>query len=760
MLLKEVIIMGTRAVGKKVAKVDVIDKVLGKAIFAPDYYLDDMLYIKAFRAPHPHALIKEVDISKAEELAGVELIVTAKELAELNNFGLIIKDQEILAREKTRSMGDAIALIAATSEEVARRAERLIEVAYEELEVIEEPLRAMEDDAPLIHQGGNILCSHNLKKGDIKQGFAEADLILTNEFRTQRIEQLPLQTEAGVAEYDPETEVYTIWAATQWLHDTQIDVAHALGVSPSKINIVQPIIGGAFGKREDVSVQIHLALMAKLTGKKVKQVYTRAESMIAQSKRHPMIIRIKSGVTYAGKITAWEVEVIGDTGAYASSGPAVVHQALYHSTGPYNIDNIAGKSYTVYTNNTYSGAMRGFGATQAAFAYESQIDILAKEIGMDPVEFRLKNGYQRGSITPNGQELTSSVGLKETIEQAVEASNYQQIKVERGNKKRGVGIASIMFGNGYGEGYPDHSTCQIKVEDDGTLTIKTAAADVGQGVLTLVAQIISEVLNYPIEGMNFLQGNTATMKNAGSTSATRQTLFTGNATKNAAENMLAQIHHHAFLELGAHYPSLEIKDGKIIVKGEDRGLTFGKLARLAKAKGQPLIAEGSYFPKTDVPDKETGFSAKNYLAYTFNTQIAEVVVDTETGQVEVERIVAAVDIGKAIHPQNIEGQSEGGTAMGLGMALMEDQIIEKGITKNPNLSNYLVPTSLDMPEIETIIVESKDAVGPYGAKGIGEPAMIPTAPAIINAIEDAIGVRIKELPATPEKILKAVKSKE
>jgi CO/xanthine dehydrogenase Mo-binding subunit len=488
-------------------------------------------------------------------------------------------------------------------------------------------------------------------------------------------------------------------------------------------------------------------------------VMTRSESMIAQSKRHPAIYRFKTGVKKDGTITAWHTELISDTGAYASTGPAVVHQGLYVSTGPYKVDNVSGVCYTVYTNNTYCGAMRGFGATQSAFAYESHIDYIAKELGRDPVEYRLQNCYETGSTTPNGQKLTTSVAVRQTIERAAEAFGEKGLP-SASHKKRGKGIAAIMFGCGYGEGFPDHSIVNLEVTEEGRIKVKSAAADVGQGVQTIVTQIVGDVLNTPLGMIDLEEGDTHTMKNAGSTSATRQTIFTGNAAKIAAEQLLAKIYHRASIELCRHHPELSIQDGEIILHGTDRQMNLAELAKVARLKGDPLSAEGCYFPHTDAPHEQTGQGELVYVAYTFNTHIAEVEVDTQTGQVDVIRIVAAPDVGKAINPVGVEGQSEGGAVMGMGMALMEEQIFKNGITLNPDLGTYLVPTSMDVPDIQTVIVESGDACGPYGAKGIGEPVMIPTAPAIINAIEDAIGVRIKDLPATPEKILAALKAKE
>ena len=419
--------MSKRYVGQNIYKVDARDKVTGKAQYSDDIYFDDMLYLKIKRAVHPHAYLRKLDIEKAKKLLGVVKIITAADVPHVKNFGLIIKDQPVLIGigEKMRYMGDALAIVIAKSKEVASMAEKLIEAEVEELEIISNPLRAMEDDAPLIHKEGNILSTHFLEKGDIKKGFARADLIEENEYRTTFVDQLPLQVSAGVCRYDESSGILEFQAATQWLHDTQADIAQSIGFPKDKIRMIQPVIGGAFGKKEDISVHIHLALAAIVTKRPVKLTYTREESMIVQSKRHPFIIRIKNGVTNRGFLTACQVEVIGDTGAYASSGLAVIHKGMYHCTGPYNVDHVQGVGRAVYTNNTYCGAMRGFGTAQLAFAYESQMAILADKLGIDPVKFRLQNAYDIGSKTPNGQKLTRSVGAKKTIEEAAMMAGWK-----------------------------------------------------------------------------------------------------------------------------------------------------------------------------------------------------------------------------------------------------------------------------------------------------------------------------------------------
>lgn len=434
--------MSKRYVGEDLLKVDAEDKVTGKAKYPSDLKFDDCLHVKIKRATYPHAILKDLDISKAMQVKGVVDIITEADFPNLNKFGLIIKDQPVLIKigEKMRFMGDALAIVVAETEEAALKARDKIEVEIEKLEVITDPHRAIEKDAPAIHEDledlctdylnpevnrKNILVDHHLEKGDVKKGFEEADFIVQNDYQTQHIDQLPLQNEAGYAVYDENSDQITIWSASQWIHDTQADMAQSLNMSKDKIKIINAAIGGAFGKKEDVSVHIHLALAAMRTKRPVKLVYTREESMISQSKRHPLTIRAKTGVTNDGYLTAWQVFVIGDTGAYASSGPAVVHKGMYHCTGPYNVANVKGTSYAVYTNNTYGGAMRGFGTTQMAFAYESQMDIIAHKLNMDPAQFRYQNAYDIGSTTPNGQMLGKSVNTKRTIEEAINLSNWE-----------------------------------------------------------------------------------------------------------------------------------------------------------------------------------------------------------------------------------------------------------------------------------------------------------------------------------------------
>ena len=775
--------MSKRFVGEKVTKVDARGKVTGEAKYTEDLLndFDDLLYIRVLRAPHPHAYLRGINVEQAKEVPGVIDVFTAADFPELSEFGLIIKDQPVLVGidKKMRFLGDALALVVAENDTAALEGREKIQVKVEELEVVDNPLRSMEKNCTKIHEdheieithyidpdikGDNILSDNYIDKGDVEKGFAEADKIIEREYETQFVEQLPLQVEKGIADYDQESGEITIWAASQWLHDTQADIAQAMSMPKDKIRIKQPVIGGAFGKKEDISVHIHLSLVAKKLKRPVQLIYNREESMIAQSKRHPQIIRHKTGVTSEGKLTAWETELIMDTGAYASSGPAVIRNAMFHCTGPYKVPNVRAACYAVYTNNTYCGAMRGFGATQMGYSYDNHIDVISQELGMDPLEFRLKNAYETGSITPGGEKLNFGVNVQETISEAQKLSGWKKKdnnnwQKDENNCYQGRGVGTVMFGFGYGEGFPDHSIASIEPTDQGKILIRTSAADVGQGIQTVAVQIASEVLKLGPEYFEIVEGDTHTTKNAGSSSATRQTYFTGHAVKEAAEDLLGNIYHYASKEFTTNHPEMGTKDGKIYSHVDpEKEFTIWELKEKLANQGIELAGKGTYFPKTYKPDPETGQAEKLYVGYSYHTQVVDVKVDAVTGLITVEKVYSAIDAGKAINPAGVEGQVEGGTVQGLGMALMEEQVIEEGRTLNADMSRYLVPTAVDCPEMEIKIVENEDTDGPFGAKGIGEPAMIATAPAIINAIYDAIGVRFYKLPVTPEKIKAALEN--
>lgn len=742
------------AIGRSIPRVDAVDKVLGRALYAGDISLRDMIYLKVKRSPYPHANIVGIKTKRACSMPGVIEVLTAQDLPTDKTYGLIVNDQPVLCQERVRYMGDALALVAGETQEIARKALDSIEVEYEPLPVITTPFEALRTDAPEIHEGGNLLRHVKLSRGDVKKGFEESKYIFSQTYESAPLDQVPLQVEAGVA-YMDDHGVITIWAATQWLHDLQAHIARVLGLSQERVRLIQPTIGGAFGKREDISVHIHLALMALKTRRPVRLLYSRSESMITQAKRHPIHFQLRTGLDQNGRILAWEGRIYGDTGAYASGGPAVIGQSLYLAPGPYQIPNIKGDAYLCYTNNTYCGAMRGFGGTQAAFAYESHMDTMAHKMGLDPVRFRELNAIRPGTVTPTGQTISSN-GMLKTIEAAVSASLWKENRGDsRGDSRwrKGVGIASTFFGIGYGEGFPDHSHAKVLLKGGG-LEIWTAGADVGQGLHTVLVQLASEVLTIDPLRISIKGQDTSTTLSAGSTSASRQTYFSGNAVKMAAEDLKMRIYHQASKSLGGPVASFYLKDGEVVSKEDHKKrISFEELYQ---SLDQELVGEAFFFKKTTPPDPETGQGSHIYASYAFATHVAEVEVDTLTGEVRLLKVYGAHDVGKAIHPVAIEGQVEGGVAMGIGMALMEEQILREGITLNPNLTDYVIPTALDTPLVETIMIEEEETTGPFGARGIGEPATIPTAPAILNAIYDAIGVRFTRLPVTPERILKGL----
>lgn len=738
--------------GESLTRIDARDKVLGKAKYAGDISFPDQIYLKVKRSSYPHALIKGIKTKEASSLEGVVDVLIGKDLPTLHKYGLIIQDQPVLCTEKVRYLGDPLAIVVAETEEIAKRALQLIQVEYSPLPVISSPFQALKEDAPFIHEGGNLLHHAKLARGDVNKGFLESTHIFSHSFSTAPLDQIPLQVEAGVAKVDGDG-VITIWAACQWLHDLKAQIARTLGIPQDKVRLIQPIVGGAFGKREDISVHIHLALMALRTKRPVKLVYSREESMITQAKRHPIHYQLRTGLDREGRIVAWEGTLYGDTGAYASGGPAVIRQALFLAPGPYYIPHLKGDAYLYYTNNTYCGAMRGFGGTQSAFAYESHMDMMAQKIGVDPVQFRKINALYPGTITPTGQKIYS-LGMLETIEGAMVASSWAKVKKEkenRGRKKKGIGIATTFFGIGYGEGFPDHAHAKVVLKEGG-VEIWTAGADVGQGLHTILVQLVGQVLAIEPEKITIKGQDTSTTFSAGSTSASRQTYFSGNAVVMAASDLKMRLYHKAASLLGGSVASFSLKGGRIISReNPDHNISLKELYRSQPAR--EMTGEAFFFKKTSIPDPKSGQGTHVYASYAFATQVAVVEVDTLTGEVQVLKVYGAHDVGKAINPCSIEGQVEGGVAMGVGMALMEEQIYQEGVTLNPNLTDYVIPTIFDVPKVETIIIEEEEPTGPFGARGIGEPATIPTAPAIINAIYDAIGVRCTELPVTPEKIL-------
>ena len=742
-----------QVIGESVLKKDALHKVTGQSKFAADLKLPGMLQAKVLRSAFAHAAIKNIDTAAAQAMPGVAAVLTWQDVPGANAFGIIVKDEPVLARDRVRCFGDAVAIVAAETEEIAQAALEKIIVDYEELLPVFSPEAAMAEDAPQLHEKGNILVAEKIRKGDAEAVLAQCPLVISQTYTTQMVEHCYIEPEAGIAYLDE--DILVIKAATQNPHYDRRDVAANMGLPQNRVRIVQTTTGGGFGGKLDISVQIYLAMLVMKTRRPVRMVYDREESFVASSKRHPFTIAYTTGASADGIIQAVKIAMICDTGAYASYGPATIKRAMVHATGPYEVAHVSVDAHCVYTNNPRAGAFRGFGVPQAAFAHESQMDALAEAAGISPIEVRMRNALRVGSVTATGQVLKESVGLLETLEK-VKAKMTPAADKSLGPKKRGRGTASMWYGIG-NTAMPNPSGAFVDLLDDGSVLVLTGCADIGQGSDTILAQIAAEEIGCQYADVQVSSGDTGISPDAGASSASRQTYISGNAVRLAAKSAKQELLKKAAELLSSSaVESVLLRGGQVFHLGQLTPYTVKELIKLCRAEGKLTLGSGYFNPDTTKLDPATG-SGVPYATYAFATQTAAVEVDTETGKVEVLQIIAAHDVGTAINPQNIVGQVDGGCAMGVGYALTEEVQLQKGAIKNPRLSEYLIPTTLDMPSVDVTIVECQECTGPFGAKGVGEPALIPTAAAIANAIYDAIGIRFYSLPITPEKIVEALR---
>ncbi len=733
--------MPEQVVGQSVPRVDARDKVTGKARYPGDFSMPGMLYAKILFAGRPHARILSIDTSEAEKVPGVVAIFTARDVP-VNEYGLQTPDQPVLCgpgsakpgADVVRWPGDQVALIVAETEEAAARARDLIRVEYEDLPVITDPLEAMKPDAYPIHPPrapnpahpelrteGNWISHHQIRKGDVEAAWAQCDVIVEAEYRLPSQEHAYLQPEAGLAYIDEEGRV-TVIVAGQWTWEDQQQIAHALNLPPDQIRVIYPAIGGAFGGREDMSVQIVLALAAWKLRRPVKIVWTREESIIGHGKRHPVWARCRWGATREGKLVAAEVRIVADGGAYCYTTNKVLGNMTVTCTGPYEIPNVKVDVDGYYTNNPPSAAFRGFGSPQGIFLAEMQMNKLAEALGMDPVELRMRNLLREGSLTAMGTPLPGGVSLAEVVERCAIAAGWT--KTEAGWRKPelpqpagpGIGFAAGFKNVGFSFGYQEN--CWAKVELRGGAEIEEAvvyigSAEVGQGAHTVIVQMAAEALGIPVQRVRLIPSDTATSPgSSGSASASRTTFMAGNAIRGAAAAALEKW----------------------------------------RTEERPAVAEYTYLaPKTTPFDPQTGSGTPNF-AYGYVAEAVEVEVDTETGQIRIPRVVCADDMGTAINPQLVEGQIEGGVVMGLGWATVENFIVREGRVLTDRLSTYLIPTALDVPgQVESILVERPDPRG-----GLGEMPLIPAAPALVAAVRDAIGIWFHEFPLTPERVWRGI----
>jgi CO/xanthine dehydrogenase Mo-binding subunit len=724
-------------IGVSVPRVDAPAKVTGQALYSGDLSMPGMAHMKILFAERPHAIVRRIDTSKAEALPGVVAVFTAKDVP-VNEYGLQINDQPVLCgpgssipgADRVRFVGDQVAVVVAESEAIAEEALRHIEVEYEDLPVVTDPRQAMQPDAPLIHpeRGDSNLCVHyRIRKGDIEAGFAQADVIIEGEYAMPPQEHAYLQPEAGLAYIDEEGRV-TVACAGQWTHTDRKQIAHALGLPIEQVRVIYPAIGGAFGGREDLSVQIVLALAAWKLKRPVKIVWSRRESIIGHAKRHPVYARARWGATREGRLVAAEVEVIGDGGAYMYTTNKVLGNTTLTVCGPYFIPNIKVDVYGVYTNNLPSAAFRGFGAPQGAFIAEMQMNKLAEALGMDPVSIRLMNAVRQDQTMATGTPPPNPVTVPQVARAAAERFGWQEgangwkpparSQPAAPHLRRGFGFAVGFKNIGFSFGYQEN--CWARVELHGNAEIEHvvlyhAGAEVGQGTHTVMAQMVAQAVGVPMEKVSLVLSDTAVTGDSGSASASRMTFMAGNAIRGAAERAL----------------------------------------QAWREEQRPAIGEYTYLaPKTTPLDKETGYATPNFI-YAYSAQAVEVEVDIETGQVRLVRVVSAHDVGRAINPNLVEGQIEGGVVQAQGYAILEEFKTRDGYVLTDQLSTYLIPTVLDIPErVESVILETPEPIGPWGARGVGELPYLPLAPAIGAAIHDAIGVWIDEFPYTGERVLR------
>ena len=749
-------------VNKPIKRVDAYEKVTGKAKFGADLFFPNMLYGKVLRSKYPHARIVKIDIKKALACPGVKAVITADDVPN-NEFGVIIQNQQVLARQQVLYIGDGIAVVAAETKEAAAEAVELIEVGYEELPGIFDPEESAKKDALLVHPEllNNQVVHHLLRKGDVEKGFAQAEVILEREYSTQFVEHSYIETEVVVAVPYEHNSLVTIYGSIQNPFSCRNAVASVLKVPLNKVRIIQNHMGGSFGGKDEVmsSMAARAALLALKTNRSVKMVNTRDESILESYKRHPYKMKYKVGVTKEGKLTAMEIKCLADSGAYACQTPFVTWRSVVQATGPYELANVKTDTYGYYTNNIYTGAMRGYGSPQIVFAQESLMDELAEELKITPMELRLKNIYHNNSITASGQKLDNhQVSLEEVITQAVEASNYkakyrEYSKPQSGDKKRGVGMAVSFRGCSLGAEATDAAGAIVAIQRDGSILISCGLAENGEGLKTVFTQIAAEELGVDIRRINYMEVDTSVSPESGATVASRSTILGGNAVKNAAHQLKETLAEIVAAEFKVRTDNLDFKNDNIYEKNKNKKIiSFGEVINLANQQGILLSAYGWYKAPDISWDEKTG-QGRPYFTYVYGCQIAEVEVDTATGQIEVLKMTAAHDVGRAINPACLKGQIYGGVMMGLGYGIMEEVETANGYIKNTNFDEYLIPTVKDMPEIIPVIVENPDPHGPYGAKSIGEPTLELGAPAIANAAAQATGKRIRHLPLNLERVL-------
>ena len=741
-------------------KGEAVKKVTGACVYADDIVMNDMLYGKILWAAHPHAKLLNIDISEAEATDGVVLVLTAKDIPGLNQAGLVFRDQPAIAAEKSRYIGDSVASVFAESPQIAKNALDKIHVEYEVLPGVFTPHDAAKPDAPQVHADGNLVRHASIVRGDVDQAFAECEVVIENTYTTPFVEHGFLEPESGIAYPDANGGVI-LKIGSQTVFDDRAQLSEILDLPEDKIRVIQAPQGGSFGGKEDLILQQHLALAALRTGRPVKITLTREESLRVHAKRHPAWMHFKTGADKKGRVLAIEADITLDAGAYKSLSVDVLENTVVFACGPYYVPNLRIEGKAWYTNNVLCGAMRGFGVNQIAVGLEQQMDAMARALDIDPFEFRAINAVVAGLPTGADHVLEVGVdGIKETILAAQNA--YQQIRVPEAEngKKIGVGIASALKNVGFGHGIPESAAAKVRLNSDGDVQLSITHHEYGQGGWAGQIKIASNQLGIPVNKIEVLPPDTELTPRTGPTTASRQTYLTGNAVVMACRSLKEEIYARAAEVLNVDPQRLALDVNRVVDE------VSGNAVELKELGDQFIVEERYTSPPTDqiLEGEESHYekadfkSMVTHVMYSYTTQVAIVEVDTRTGEVKVLTIIAANDVGKALNPQIIKGQIEGGVMMGLGYALSEHFLIENGVNLTDSLHKVRLPTANQTPEILPVIVEVPHPFSPQGLKGFAEAPSLATAPAILNAIYDAIGVRITDIPADKDKVRTALKN--
>ncbi|WP_242837299.1 xanthine dehydrogenase family protein molybdopterin-binding subunit [Alkaliphilus transvaalensis] len=765
-------------VGKSVTRVDGIKKVTGDLKYVDDLKMPGMLYAAVKRSPYPHAKIININIEEAIKLPGVKVVTTGKDFPK--RVGLYLADKTFMAVDKVRYRGEAVAAVAAETKEIAEEAISLIKVDYEELPIVSNVLDAIKEDAPLIHPnlgeykhapifhtlpGTNISEHFKLRKGDVELAFEQADFILESEFYVPHIQHCPIENHSAIAQFDREGRL-TVWASCQSPYAVRAALADAFKIPSHKLRVISPSVGGGFGAKAGTTLEgIIIPLAMKTKGRPVKLTYSREDEFNNSYVRQAMYATFKTGVMKDGKIVALKSNFIWDGGAYTEYGVNIAKSAGFAAAGPYDVENIHCDSYAVYTNNPVGGPYRGFGMSEIHFGIEQNMDIISEKLKIDPIEIRKLNAHKPGGRTATNALVDDACGLIDCINKVINDIEYhkpsQQPKEDY--KVRAKGFACGMKA----PSMPNNaaSSAIIRINEDGSAYLSVSAQDIGQGSDTALTQIAAEILTIPPENISINTGDTAHNPYEWQTVASRITYSAGNAIIKACEDIKEQLFHLASIKLGIFPRDLQLEEGfvrssiypnkRIPIKDLALGLSMED----GSAVHGPLIGRGTFIPENIRNfDMDTGLADNPVVFWTYGCYGVEIEIDTQTGNIKVLKVASCFDVGKAINPDLVKAQCEGAIVQGIGSAIFEEIIMQNGRFMNPSFMDYKIPTANDIPEMLVSYVENRQKDGPFGARGMAEPAMIPAAPAIASAFYNATGIRVKELPLTPERVVKALKN--